>query len=66
MVTLDQTVSLTREWAINRLHTLCDTETDDLLELIEDAHALQCEFSEWLNPEIIDHEIYSLEYLGND
>mgnify|MGYP003134211840 FL=1 len=66
MVTLDQTVSLTREWAINRLHTLCDTETDDLLELIEDAHSLQCEFSEWLNPEIIDHEIYSLEYLGND
>jgi hypothetical protein len=41
-------------------------ESDDLLELIEDAHALQSEFAEWLDPNIEDHEIYSLEYLGED
>ena len=66
MVTLEQTISLTHDWAIDRLHILCDTDTDDLLELIEDAHALHAEFSEWLDPEAEDHEIYSLEYLGEN
>ena len=47
MVTLEQTLEHTHNWVVDRLHTLCDTETDDLLGVIEDAHALQSEFSEW-------------------
>jgi hypothetical protein len=48
------------------LHTLCDMKTYDMVECIEDAHALQSEFSEWLDPNIQNHEIFSLEYLGED
>jgi hypothetical protein len=36
-----------------------------VIDTIEDAHAIKAEFYEWLNPEIEDHEIYSLEYLGD-
>jgi len=48
------------------MHTLCEREESDLLINIEDAHAIQREFSEWLNPDIDDHDIYSLEYLGEE
>jgi len=41
-------------------------ETYDELESVENAHAIQSEFSEWLDPNIEDHQIYSLEYLGED
>ena len=66
MVTLEDTLQQTHQWAIDRLHTLCDMETDDILEVIENAHALQCEFSEWLDPDTIDHEIFSLPYIGDE
>jgi hypothetical protein len=66
MVTLEDTLQQTHQWAIDRLHTLCDMETDDILETIEDAHALRLEFSEWLDSNVVDHEIFSLEYLGED
>jgi hypothetical protein len=46
------------------MHTLCEIETYDVLESVENAHAIRSEFAEWLNPDIEDHEIYSLEYLG--
>ena len=39
MVTLEETLNQISEWAVDRLHILCDMESDDLLELIEDAHA---------------------------
>ena len=65
MVTLEQTLEHTHNWVVDRLHTFCDTETDDLLAVIEDAHALQSEFSEWLDPNTEDHEIFSLEYIGD-
>ena len=64
MVTLEQTLQETHDWVVDRMHALCQIETYDVLESVENAHALQCEFAEWLNPDIEDHEIYSLEYLG--
>ena len=64
MVTLEETLRQTHDWAVDRLHLLCDMETYDVLESVENAHALQAEFAEWLNPDIEDHDIYSLEYLG--
>jgi|TARA_B100000073_G_scaffold139472_1_gene114755 hypothetical protein len=48
------------------MHTLCQIETYDVLESVENAHAIQSEFAEWLDPNTEDHEIYSLEYLGED
>ncbi len=66
MVTLEETLKQTHDWAIDRLHTLCDMRTDDVLESIDNAHALQLEFSEWLDPDIKDHQIFSLEYIGEN
>ena len=66
MVTLEETLTVTHDWAVDRMHILCDMKTDDVLESVENAHAIQSEFAEWLDPNIEDHEIYSLEYLGED
>ena len=65
MVTLDETLQTTHEWAVDRMHTLCQTPTEDPLECIENAHAIHCGFFEWLDPENEEHEIYSLDYLGD-
>ena len=59
MVTLEQTLQKTHDWAIDRIHTLCE-------ENIENAHAIQSEFSEWLDPDILDHDIFSLEFIGDE
>ena len=66
METLEKTLRKTHEWAVDRLHTLTESGNDDVLECTDNAHALQSEFAEWLDPNIEDHEIYSLEYLGED
>ena len=66
MVTLEDTLQKTHDWAVDRMHILCDTKTYDVLESIENAHAIQSEFAEWLDPDVEDHEIYSLEYLGDN
>lgn len=58
MVTLEQTLRTLHDWAIDRIHLLCEEKN------IEDAHAIQSEFSEWLNPDIPEHDIFSLEYIG--
>lgn len=57
MVTLEQTLRQTHDWAIDRIHTMSEIDMDN-------AYAIQQEFSEWLNPDIEDHDIYSLEYIG--
>ena len=66
METLEKTLQVTHDWAVDRLHILCDMKTDDVLRSVEDAYAIQSEFAEWLDPNLEDHEIYSLEYLGDD
>ena len=66
MVTLEDTLKTTHDWAVDRMHTLCAMKADDVLESVENAHAIQSEFAEWLDPNTDDHEIYSLEYLGED
>ena len=59
MQTLEKTLRQTHDWAIDRIHTLSEKD-------IENAQAIQSEFSEWLNPDISDLDIYSLEYIGED
>ncbi len=66
METLEKTLQVTHDWAVDRLHILCDMKTDDVLRSVEDAHAIQSEFAEWLDPNLEDHDIYSLEYLGDN
>jgi hypothetical protein len=36
-----------------------------VLKSVEDAHSLRMEFDEWLDPDVKDHEIFSLEYIGD-
>ena len=55
MVTLEDTLQKVHEWTVDRLHVLCDSETDDVLKSVEDAHALRMEFDEWLDPNVEDH-----------
>lgn len=57
MVTLEQTLRQTHDWAIDRIHIMSEIDMDN-------AYAIQQEFSEWLDPDIEDHDIYSLEYIG--
>ena len=59
METLEETLQETHDWAVDRIHTLCE-------ENIENAHAIQSEFSEWLNPDIPEHDVFSLEYIGEE
>lgn len=60
MEILTQTLRCTHDWALDRIEYLSN------VYLHNEAEAIQSEFSEWLNPNIEDHEIYSLEYLGED
>lgn len=58
MVTLEQTLRTTHDWAIDRIHSICDWDIDN-------ANAIQSEFSEWLDPDIDNHDIFSLNYIGD-
>ena len=60
MASLQQTLRHSHEWSLDRITVLCETEDFDR---IEDAFAIEREFDEWLN-NIDDHEVYSLEYIG--
>tara|TARA_B100000482_G_scaffold5215_1_gene4368 strand:- start:489 stop:677 length:189 start_codon:yes stop_codon:yes gene_type:complete len=55
MVTLKQTLLRTREWSINKLESAVS---------IGDKHAIYKEFEEWIDMEDLDHDIYSLAYIG--
>ncbi len=59
MTTLEKTLLDSHDWAIDRMHSLCEEKN------YEDAQAIQSEFREWLNPDIPDHDIFSLEYIGD-
>ena len=60
METLEKTLQTTHDWAVDRMHFLCEEKN------IEDAHAIQSEFREWLNPDIPEHDVFSLEYIGDE
>jgi len=69
MVTLEQTLQETHDWAIDRIHTLCEipiTTMDDAVVNTENAYAISAEFKEWLDPNIDDHDVYSLEFIGDE
>ena len=59
MANLQKILNDNHIWVTDRIHTLCQ---DD--ENIEDAYALTREFDEWLNTSQDDHDIFSIEYIG--
>ena len=59
MEILEKTLRHSHDWAIDRIHTLSE-------ENLEDAHAIQSEFREWLNPDILEHDVFSLEFIGEE
>ena len=63
MVNLIETLRINHDWAIDRIHELCDKNEE---YEYQNAYAVQKEFNEWLNPNIDEHDIFSLEYIGEN
>jgi len=60
METLEETLKRNYDWAIHRMDVLSKLGTyEDIME----ADSIRQEFREWINPNIDDHDILSLEYL---
>lgn len=58
MTTLETTLRQTHDWALDRIHLLYKKNIDD-------ACSIQKEFEEWMNPDISEHDVFSLEYIGD-
>jgi len=58
MTLLEKTLRTSHDWAVWRIEMLNRKNIDD-------ANAIQCEFAEWLDPEIPDHDVVSLQYIGD-
>ena len=65
METLEETLKEVHDWANSKISHLA-VKAVDLKdpELIEDAECIRREFDEWLDPKVEDHDIFSLEYIG--
>lgn len=63
MATLIETLRTNHDWAIDRIHFLCDQNEE---YEYQNAYAVQKEFSEWLDPSIEEHDIVSLDYIGEE
>jgi len=67
MVTLESTLKKIHDWSIDRIHHLSDSYPDSkLYESLEDAYSIHQEFAEWLDPNKRDHDVISLEYIGDE
>ena len=65
METLQKTLRHTHDWALDRIEVLSSRSIHDHdIDLFEDSNAIAQEFYEWVNPEIEDQEVISLEYIG--
>jgi hypothetical protein len=63
MTILENTLRNSHDWAIDRIHTLCDRNDE---YDYQNAYAIQQEFEEWLDPNIEEHDIFSLQYIGEE
>ena len=61
MATLDSTVRLAHDWALDRINSMSKD-----VESIQDAYSILREFEEWIEPDTESNEIFSLEYIGDD
>ena len=58
---LEETLKISHDWALKRIHILCEYSDVDK---VNDAMAIHREFKEWFDPKAEDHDVYSLEYIG--
>ena len=58
METLEQTLRYTHDWTLKRVEFLSKKNKHD------DAYCIVEEFSEWLEPDVEDHDVFSMEYIG--
>ena len=67
MVTLESTLRKIHDWSVDRMHQLSENHPgSELYESLEDAHAIHQEFAEWLDPNKKNHDVISLEYIGDE
>ena len=59
MQTLEQTIKHAHDWTLNRVRFLEENDRHN------DAVCMVQEFSEWLDPNAEDHDVFSMEYIGN-
>jgi len=65
MATLDQTISQTHDWVLNRVHELTDESfVDGNIDILDDGYSIVQEFEEWLDPDSEEYDVISLEYIG--
>ena len=62
MVTLKQTLKQHYDWALDRIHFLCEDGQPNQLTKMDYADAIHAEFQEWLEPNS-ESKILSLEYI---
>ena len=67
MVTLESTLKKINDWSIDRIHHLSENRPgSELYENLENAYSIHQEFAEWLDPNKKDHDVISLEYIGDE
>ena len=62
METLEQTLKNTHDWAKMRIATLTHSANKEINAL--DEKCIREEFKEWLDPDLEDHDVFSMEYIG--
>ena len=62
---LEKSLKISHDWSKERIHVLCERgEVESIPSLKDDAFAIFKEFEEWYDENVDDHDIYSLEYIG--
>jgi len=60
---LEKTLKHSHEWAVGRINKIHEISGVDQHEL-DNAYSIYEEFSEWIDPSAKEHNIISLEYIG--
>ena len=59
MTTLEQTLRTSHDWAVDRIYFHSENKN------YKDAISIRMEFCEWMDPNIEEHDVFSLEYLND-
>ena len=59
METLEKTLHSNRDWALDRIHTLCESDNH---EDVVNAYAIALEYMEWFAPTTEFTDILSLQF----
>jgi len=61
MDTLEETLRISHDWALNRIHELSEGSN---INKVNDAMSIHREFKEWFDLKSEEHDIFSLEFIG--